>query len=192
VIILSLPLPPSSNKRVRPIIKDGKPTMVSTKKDNNYFALVRQLFVMRVGRPPVPKGAIRFHLDVWVPAYNYDSTNRLKTLEDALEALAYENDHQVISHRIERWLHGVHPAGQLGAAPAEPGVVVGIEQLEADDRTQPWLARFPSSRPAELEAPAAPARGGTVRSDVELATTAKQWSARGLLKPNVVRGSNVR
>lgn len=186
MIIISLPLPPSSNKRVRPIIKDGKPTIVGTKKDNNYYALVRQLFVMRVGRPPVPSGAIRFHLDVWVPAYNYDSTNRLKTLEDALEALAYENDHQVISHRIERWLHGVHAQGQLGAAPAEPGVVVGIEQLEADDRTKPWLERFPSSRVGE------PARGGVVRSDVELATTAKQWSARGLLKPNVVRGSNVR
>lgn len=186
MIIITLPLPPSSNKRVAPGIDKttGKPMLFSSNKDKGYVQLVRRIFMVTVGKPPVHTGAIRFHLDVWVPAYNYDSTNRLKTLEDALEALAYENDHQVISHRIERWLHGVHGAGQLGAAPEKPGVVVGIEQLATDERTEPWLARFPSSRPAEP--PPKPQRGGIVRSDVEVATTARQWQQRGLLRSSTI------
>ncbi len=186
MIVFTLPLPPSSNKRVVPAInrKTGKPFLRRNERDSDFFETARRVFILTLGRPKVPRGPMRMHLDIWVPAYNYDSTNRIKTLEDSLEALAYENDFQVVEHRILRRLFYAHHRGPLGPRPPAPGVIIGLEVLERTPETVPWFAAFPLTRSGEPNAVNEPVAKVETR---ELATTPAAWAKRGLLKSAVIR-----
>jgi crossover junction endodeoxyribonuclease RusA len=134
---LTLPLPPSGNHRNGLDTRGAKPHFFATRETKAFRQYVA-LALKAAGVRPT-SGPVSVELDVYPNREGRDLDNVEKTLWDALEGLAYDNDKRIRRKRVE-----MHPADRV------PRVELSIEPYpEASD--DPVLQRADELERALLE-----------------------------------------
>lgn len=125
-----LPLPPSNNALVRPLVlrgPDGRWTarLVSTGEAKAFRRAVHRLL------PEAPVGGpLEVYLTVYVPTIASDGGNRLKALEDACNGRLWFDDKQIAEWHIRK---------VVSVDPEQVGVVLRVEP--ADPLEHPELSK---------------------------------------------------
>lgn len=130
-MIWRLPLPPSSNNIVRPVLmgrsKRGKPMvrLVSTSAARDF----REAVHAKLPTAPVG-GLLELYVTMYVPTISSDVSNRLKALEDACNGRLWWDDKQIAE---------IHCRKVVTCDPHEVGVV--LEVKPADPLEHPEFAK---------------------------------------------------
>lgn len=142
MITLTIPGPPVGKQRARVVrSRAGFPVAFTPAKTKNYETLVRELFALKypgfvpLDDPvemeldvflPIPKSASRRRRELMAtgairPAVRPDLSNVLKSVEDALNGVAYRDDSMIV-HQVIKKQFAYSPRVELRLKPFVPRV----------------------------------------------------------------------
>lgn len=97
---ITLPIPPSDNRRVIPVFIGGKNRLIKSPSVREYAKLAVPLLYRQWGHNQiiVPSVHHQLHISVkvYVPNWRSDVSNYTKTLKDLMQKIVYDND---------KWVH---------------------------------------------------------------------------------------
>jgi Holliday junction resolvase RusA-like endonuclease len=117
VIRLTLPYPPSTNARLA--FYKGR-TLLSSEARAYKLAVKARCNALKL--KPLT-GDVHLTLDLYRPRKSGDISNRIKTIEDALEGFAYVNDSQVARLTVNRFEDKKNPRCEVSVS--EPSTPTG-------------------------------------------------------------------